>query len=91
MNASGRGEHLVEADLRLLLDEGHLAGAALDVFEREPPKPEHWSGATCACSATPHIAAQASVETVVQQCLDALQRARDGLPQPNAVDRRAGY
>ena len=87
----GRGEHLVEADLRLLLDEGHLAGAALDVFEREPPKPEHWIWRHPRVLATPHIAAQASTETVAQQCLDALQRARDGLPQPHAVDRRAGY
>jgi D-3-phosphoglycerate dehydrogenase/glyoxylate/hydroxypyruvate reductase A len=41
--------------------------------------------------ATPHIAAQASVETVAQQCLESLQRARDGLSQPRAIDRRAGY
>jgi len=87
----GRGEHLVEADLRALLDEGHLAGAALDVFERETPKPDDWIWSHPRVLATPHIAAQASVETVAQQCLDALQRARDGLPQPRAVDRRAGY
>lgn len=87
----GRGEHVVEADLHGLLDEGHLAGAALDVFEREPPKPEHWVWQHPRVLATPHIAAQASVETVVQQCLEAWQRARDGAPQPNAVDRRAGY
>lgn len=87
----GRGEHLVEADLRLLLEEGHLAGAALDVFEREPPKPEHWIWRHPRVLATPHIAAQARTETVAQQCLDALQRARDGQPQPHAIDRRAGY
>ena len=56
----GRGEHLVEADLRALLDEGHLAGAALDVFEREPPKRTTGSGRPRVL-ATPHIAAQASV------------------------------
>jgi phosphoglycerate dehydrogenase-like enzyme len=87
----GRGEHVVEADLHGLLDEGHLAGAALDVFEREPPQPEHWVWQHPRVLATPHIAAQASVETVAQQCLDAWQRARDGAPQPRAVDRRAGY
>lgn len=87
----GRGEHLVEADLRALLDEGHLAGAALDVFEREPPKPDDWVWSHPRVLATPHIAAQASVETVAQQCLESLQLARDGFPQPRAVDRRAGY
>jgi len=87
----GRGEHLVEADLRALLDEGHLAGAALDVFEREPPKPDDWVWSHPRVLATPHIAAQASVETVAQQCLESLQRARDGLSQPRAIDRRAGY
>lgn len=87
----GRGEHLVEADLRVLLDEGHLAGAALDVFEREPPKPEHWIWRHPQVLATPHIAAQASAETVAQQCLQSLQCARDGMPPPRAVDRRAGY
>jgi D-3-phosphoglycerate dehydrogenase/glyoxylate/hydroxypyruvate reductase A len=87
----GRGEHLVEADLRVLLDEGHLGGAALDVFEREPPKPEHWIWRHPRVLVTPHVAAQASTETVAQQCLDALQRARDGRQQPHAIDRCAGY
>lgn len=87
----GRGEHLMEADLRTLLDEGHLAGAALDVLEREPPKPEHWIWRHPRVLVTPHIAAQASTETVARQCLDALQHARDGRQQPHAIDRRAGY
>ena len=86
-----RGGHVIEADLIAAVRSGHLAGAALDVFEREPPKPEHWVWQHPRVLATPHIAAQASVETVVQQCLEAWQRARDGAPQPNAVDRRAGY
>ena len=87
----GRGEHVVEADLRALLDEGHLAGAALDVFEREPPEPSNWVWQHPKVVATPHIAAQASFDTVAAQCLDALRRARDGRPQPNGVDRSAGY
>lgn len=87
----GRGEHVVEADLRALLDEGHLAGAALDVFEREPPDAANWVWRHPKVVATPHIAAQASFDTVAAQCLDALRRAREGLPQPNAVDRSAGY
>ena len=82
-------------EMAAFLEEGFAryvgASEAVDVFEREPPKPEHWIWRHPRVLATPHIAAQASTETVAQQCLDALQRARDGLPQPHAVDRRAGY
>jgi len=87
----GRGEQLVEHDLQVLLDGGYLAGAALDVFEREPPPPDNWVWSHAKVVATPHIAAQASFDTVAQQCVDALRRARDGLPQPLAVNRSAGY
>jgi D-3-phosphoglycerate dehydrogenase/glyoxylate/hydroxypyruvate reductase A len=87
----GRGEHVIEADLRALLDEDHLAGAALDVFEREPPDPSNWVWGHPKVVATPHIAAQASFDTVAVQCLDALRRVRDGLPPLHAVDRSAGY
>lgn len=87
----GRGEHVVEPDLRALLDEGFLAGAALDVFEREPPPPDNWVWSHPDVVATPHIAAQASFDVVARQCVDALRRARDGRPQVLAVDRQAGY
>ncbi|HEY0818716.1 MAG TPA: glyoxylate/hydroxypyruvate reductase A [Rhizobacter sp.] len=87
----GRGEQVVEPDLRALLDGGYLAGAALDVFEREPPPPDNWVWSHPKVVATPHIAAQASFDTVAQQCVDALRRARDGLAQPLAVDRQRGY
>jgi D-3-phosphoglycerate dehydrogenase/glyoxylate/hydroxypyruvate reductase A len=87
----GRGEQLVEADLRALLDAGHLAGAALDVFEREPPLTDNWVWQHPRVRATPHIAGEASAEVVVAQLLDALRRARAGLPQALAVDRSKGY
>ncbi|MDX5435818.1 MAG: glyoxylate/hydroxypyruvate reductase A, partial [Pontibacter sp.] len=40
-----RGEHLVEEDLIEMIDEGHLAGASLDVFREEPLPESHpfWS------------------------------------------------
>jgi D-3-phosphoglycerate dehydrogenase/glyoxylate/hydroxypyruvate reductase A len=87
----GRGEQLVEADLRALLDEGHLAGAALDVFEREPPSGDNWVWSHPLVLATPHIAGEVSREVVAQQTLEALRLARAGLPQPRAVDKHAGY
>ncbi len=87
----GRGEQLVEDDLRALLDSGQLAGAALDVFEREPPRPDNWVWQHPRVLATPHIAGEAGAQVVVEQLLEALRCARAGLPQPLAVDRGAGY
>ena len=87
----GRGEQLVEGDLRALLDAGQLAGAALDVFEREPPAADNWVWRHPHVRATPHIAGEAARSVVAEQVLDALRRARAGLPQPLAVDRSAGY
>ncbi|ARN19245.1 2-hydroxyacid dehydrogenase [Piscinibacter gummiphilus] len=87
----GRGEQLVEPDLQMLLDEGHLAGAALDVFDREPPPPDNWVWGHPKVSATPHIAAQASFDVVAAQCVDAWRSARAGDTPALAVDRTAGY
>lgn len=87
----GRGEQLVEPELRALLDEGHLGAAALDVFEREPPKPDNWVWTHPRVLATPHIAAQAADEVVAQQCVDALRAVRTGRRPEHAVDPAAGY
>lgn len=87
----GRGEQLIEADLQALLDSGHLAGAALDVFEREPPPPDNWVWRHPKVLATPHIAGEVSRAVVAQQTLEALHHARSGQPQPRAVNRSAGY
>lgn len=87
----GRGEQMVEADLRALLDEGHLAGAALDVFEREPPLADNWVWQHPKVLATPHIAGEVSRTVVAQQVLEALDLARRGQPQPRGVSRDAGY
>lgn len=87
----GRGEHLVEAELRALLDSGHLHSATLDVFEREPPTPDNWVWHHPQVTATPHIAGEARAELVAAQCLEAWQCARSGQAIPRRVDLSAGY
>jgi len=53
---TARGELIDEAALRRAIDNGTVAGAGLDVFEKEPPA--DWSLAQLAqVVATPHIAA----------------------------------
>jgi len=87
----GRGEQLVEPNLQALLDSGHLAGAALDVYEREPPKRDNWVWHHPKVLATPHIAGENDHGIVAQQCVEALHHARAGRAQPLGVDRATGY
>ena len=87
----GRGEQVVEDDLLALLDTGHLAGAALDVLRDEPPSPDHRLWRHPQVFGTPHIAAQASAETIALQCLENLRRVRAGQPVLNRVDLAKGY
>src|SRR3546814_12576926 len=51
-----RGGLIVEADLRAALDTGHVAGAAVDVFEVEPAKDNVLFGSE-RLIATPHLGA----------------------------------
>ena len=89
----GRGGIVVEDDLVVALKDGEIAGAGLDVFEREPLPPEsplwgmtnvivtsHYSGAT------PHYNDRA-----LAIFLDNLQRFAQGRELLNVVDKRAGY
>ncbi|MBA4005836.1 MAG: glyoxylate/hydroxypyruvate reductase A, partial [Delftia sp.] len=87
----GRGEQVVEDDLLALLDEDHLAGAALDVLRDEPPQPGNKVWGHPKAFVTPHIAAQASADTVARQCLENLRRLRAGEPLLNLVDVARGY
>ena len=86
-----RGKHLVENDLLSMLDNGHLAGATLDVFREEPLSATHAFWAHPKISITPHISATTlRAESVAQiaQKINALERgdAVDGV-----VEAARGY
>lgn len=63
-----RGGLVVEADLKVALESGHVAGAALDVFEEEPAKDNPLFGLdNLVC--TPHLGAsttEAQVNVAIQ-------------------------
>lgn len=89
----GRGPILREDALLDALESGHLAGAALDVFDDEPLPASSplWSAPNLIV--TPHCAD--STEQTDRRCLDLLleqvRRYRAGLPPRNAVDLARGY
>lgn len=60
-----RGGVIREADLARLLEEGHLAGAGLDVLTEEPPKPGHPLIGMPQTLVTPH-SSYVSVESVLE-------------------------
>ena len=53
---TARGGIVDEAALARALERGHIAGAALDVFEDEPPPPDHPLRRHPRVIATPHVA-----------------------------------
>jgi len=52
---TSRGPIVVESDLRKALSEGRIAGAGLDVFDEEPPPPDHPFRAMDNVTLTPHL------------------------------------
>ena len=72
-----RGGLIDEAALKELLDSGHIAGAALDVFVTEPAK-EHALFGTANFVATPHLGASTS-EAQVNVAIQVAEQMADFL------------
>ncbi len=87
----GRGEHMVEQDLLLALDNGQLSGASLDVFPSEPLAPEHPFWSHPAIIVTPHDACDVSMDAIKATVEVTVDAVRSGKRPSHTVDRKRGY
>lgn len=91
----GRGPVIDEAALIAALQQGRIAGAALDVFEREPLPEESplWDMENVLVS--PHCTDRTSdpdwLDLAVRLFVENFQRYQDGRELLNVVDKKAGY
>jgi glyoxylate/hydroxypyruvate reductase len=86
-----RGELLVDDALLSLLNRGHLAGAALDVFRQEPLPADHPFWTHAKISITPHISAMTVIAPSARQVADKIRSLERGEPVSGVVDRARGY
>lgn len=89
----GRGPLVVTEALVQALQEGWIAGAALDVFEEEPLPANHplWEAPNTVLSA--HMAGdfRGWREALIEQFIDQFHRWHRGEPLHNLVDKNRGY
>ena len=86
-----RGAHLVDGDLLALLDSGHLAGAALDVFRTEPLPAGHPFWSHPKITITPHTSARTLRDESVAQIASKILAHERGEPIAGGVDPIRGY
>lgn len=86
-----RGAHLVEEDLLDLLNQGHLAGATLDVFRVEPLPAGHAFWTHPKITVTPHTSARTLRDETVTQIAGKIRALARGEPIAGVVDRQRGY
>lgn len=87
----GRGEHMIETDLLFALDSGHLSGASVDVFRKEPLPEDHpfWSHPRIVV--TPHKASDTTPSEILRQVHENFIALREGRSPPGLVNRELGY
>ncbi|MBK9987094.1 MAG: glyoxylate/hydroxypyruvate reductase A [Betaproteobacteria bacterium] len=86
-----RGAHLVDEDLLALLDEGHLAGATLDVFRTEPLPAGHPFWTHPGMTVTPHTSARTLRDESIAQIAGKIRALEQGEPIAGIVDPVRGY
>lgn len=88
-----RGQLVEEDALLAALEDGRLAGKALDVFDTEPLPQDHPFWAHPRVIVSPHMSGDAKgwQDAVVGQFVRSLQRFLSGEPLENVVDKSRGY
>src|SRR5215212_955952 len=88
-----RGEIIDTAALIAALEQGRLAGAALDVLPEEPLPPEHPLWRTPNVWITPHISSSSprTSDRAIAIFVENVRRDLTGQPLVNLVDQQAGY
>jgi phosphoglycerate dehydrogenase-like enzyme len=87
----GRGALLDEAALPEALDQGHLSGAALDVFEAEPLPPSSPLWTHPKVTVSPHCSGVTTTPAAGDGFLECLAAVEQGALPRWAVDRAVGY
>ena len=86
-----RGGHVVDEALLAALDQGHLSGAALDVFNTEPLPADHRYWTHPKVHVTPHIAGSTIPRTASPGVIENIKRLRTGRELIHRVDPKTGY
>ena len=86
-----RGAHLVDADLLALLDQGHIAGATLDVFRSEPLPAEHPFWQQPKITLTPHTSARTIRDQSIAQIVSKIRALERGEAIAGVVEIGRGY
>ena len=87
----GRGGHLVEQDLLSLIDEQHLSGAVLDVFDPEPLPAGHAFWTHPRIVMTPHVASMTRADSAARALIANIRRHAAGEAMEGEVARGRGY
>ncbi len=88
---AARGPHVVDEDLIMALDGGHVAAATLDVFHTEPLPADHPFWAHPKINLTPHAASLTTPETAALAVAENIRRIRAGHAPEPIVDPETGY
>jgi len=89
-----RGELIDTEALLACLDEGHLGGAVLDVFEQEPLPADHRLRQHPLVQGTPHISARTRLKPTVARMASQVAALRAGQSPDQlegVVNRQRGY